>query len=476
MKVISYIMYGIFMLVLIMAAALFVVPSIPHFSNFQVKIVKSGSMEPYMMTGGIVVIRNATSYVEGEVITFTGHSSEIPTTHRIIGTENVDGVTHFITKGDANEERDTETVTTDMILGKVFFTVPYVGFILDFARQPLGFFLLIGIPALLIVIDEVERIWREIQRLRSQKKVIHSSIEPLVIAPYGTECCVTPHRVRMIDINRPISIPAYSRETPTTAKKQSEEVKKQHGHHTRPHWLAGVVSTLSIVGVVCIGSMGSTVSYFNDSEQSKENILGANALDFEVSVNQDTFAFLDRVLTIGTDVLTTTVTPVSQSVPVKYDVSIKNIQGVTALCDAIEVHVDEPFIYDGPLTAITATGLTYTGSWLMDITVGTESGYVSGDTCTLDMVYSGWNASLASPFGGYDDEERVTLIFTAHASDGGVPSITPKVLFMDELSVPPDQSLDVLPPNEPTHESVLPQDENEAQSPVEDPQPLLEVV
>jgi hypothetical protein len=56
------------------------------------------------------------------------------------------------------------------ILGKVLFSIPYFGYIVDFARKPVGFALIIGIPALLIIGDELRKIFVETKRLIKEKK------------------------------------------------------------------------------------------------------------------------------------------------------------------------------------------------------------------------------------------------------------------------------------------------------------------
>src|SRR3989344_261229 len=71
---------GVVSIALLLLATLVKVPG-----NFKVKIVKSGSMEPAITTGGIVVIRPSTVYKVGDVITFGPDTkTQIPTTHRIV--------------------------------------------------------------------------------------------------------------------------------------------------------------------------------------------------------------------------------------------------------------------------------------------------------------------------------------------------------------------------------------------------------
>ena len=76
----------------------------------------------------------------------------------------------YTTKGDANEDNDTKEIKKDEIIGKTLFSVPYMGYIIDFAKQPLGFAIFIGLPALYIVYDEVAKIVREVKKIRYKKE------------------------------------------------------------------------------------------------------------------------------------------------------------------------------------------------------------------------------------------------------------------------------------------------------------------
>ncbi len=74
----------------------------------------------------------------------------------------VDGVVTYQTQGDANEYVDGGTVLSDEIYGKVFFHIPFLGRLLDFVKTPIGFSLLIIIPALLVIFDEIKKIRQEL--------------------------------------------------------------------------------------------------------------------------------------------------------------------------------------------------------------------------------------------------------------------------------------------------------------------------
>lgn len=169
MKIISNIFYAIFIALLLGIAGLFLASMLPIPGNIEIKIVKSGSMEPTIMTGSIVVVKPQNSYSKGDIVTFGADTrTQIPTTHRIIDIQGDFTSLSYVTQGDANEEQDQEPITQRDIIGKVVLSVPYMGYILDFARQPLGFTLMIGIPAAIIILDEMVRI---VQELRGNRKV-----------------------------------------------------------------------------------------------------------------------------------------------------------------------------------------------------------------------------------------------------------------------------------------------------------------
>jgi len=136
--------------------------------GYQARIVQSGSMEPAISTGALVIVRAQTQYSVDDVITFTTAGADIPTTHRVISDGLQQGELVYNTKGDANNDQDPESVTLSQILGRVILSIPYLGYLLDFARQPLGFVLLIGVPALMIFIEEAGSIVREFKNRKPE--------------------------------------------------------------------------------------------------------------------------------------------------------------------------------------------------------------------------------------------------------------------------------------------------------------------
>ncbi len=165
------IIYYLFFTLVTFVALLLLLSIFPIKDNFQVKIVLSGSMEPAIHTGSIVVIKPEENYKEGDVITFGKDTKkDIPTTHRIVKIRAVEGKLLFTTKGDANDSGDSTEIRKNQIIGKVLFSVPYIGYILDTAKKPIGFAILVGVPVLVIVYDEVKKIYKEVKKMRAKKR------------------------------------------------------------------------------------------------------------------------------------------------------------------------------------------------------------------------------------------------------------------------------------------------------------------
>ena len=84
--------------------------------------------------------------------------------------QELEGNPVFITKGDANNGNDGEFVSPESVVGKVIFDVPYLGYPVGYAKTQQGFILLVIIPAVIIVYEELSKIKYEIQKKMRFKK------------------------------------------------------------------------------------------------------------------------------------------------------------------------------------------------------------------------------------------------------------------------------------------------------------------
>ena len=169
-KKLSKIGYGLLIAFLVLIGGLLIFSAVPIEGNFQVKIVLSGSMEPAIKTGSVVIVKPADRYEIDDIVTFGKDDREnVPTTHRIIDVRIVEGETRFVTKGDANEDPDVKSVNEKDILGKVILDIPYAGYAVDTARKPYGFLALILIPAGIIISDQATKIFKEVKKMKEKK-------------------------------------------------------------------------------------------------------------------------------------------------------------------------------------------------------------------------------------------------------------------------------------------------------------------
>jgi len=169
MKILNVIYY-IFIGFIAAVALLLVVSVFPIPGNYKLMVVQSGSMMPAVKTGSVVMVKPETDYKIGDIITFGPYSkTKAPTTHRIYDIKVVDGQPVYITKGDVNNMPDAREISQKDILGKVLFSVPLAGYAVAAARKPLGFSLIIIVPAVIIIGDEVKKIYNELKKKNSPR-------------------------------------------------------------------------------------------------------------------------------------------------------------------------------------------------------------------------------------------------------------------------------------------------------------------
>ena len=143
----------------------------PIAGNFKVLSVLSGSMEPAIRVGSLVIVRPSAEYKINDIITFPSpEDPNILVTHRIIGIQTIENRIFYITQGDANEEPDPDLIAKDDVIGKVLFTIPFLGYVVNFTQSRLGFILIIVVPATIIIYEEFRKIGKEIIKFKNQNK------------------------------------------------------------------------------------------------------------------------------------------------------------------------------------------------------------------------------------------------------------------------------------------------------------------
>lgn len=162
---------GIAAAVSVLLAAIALI-AVPRALGWQGVVVLSGSMEPSLPVGSIVLIEpvsDPSALKVGDVITFASPVNPgQQITHRILAIVDGDDGLTFETKGDANVAADPDPVIVENLRGRARLQVPYVGRLVNELHDRSTYFLFIGIPALLLVLSELWNIAQELRRPKNQ--------------------------------------------------------------------------------------------------------------------------------------------------------------------------------------------------------------------------------------------------------------------------------------------------------------------
>lgn len=108
--------------------------SVPRIFGYSFINILSGSMEPTVSAGDLVICKAYDSYGEGDAVLFEDDNYLI--LHRIVGTDKKTG--EFVTKGDANNTNDKGTIKAAAIHGKMKKVLPGWGGVLSYLSSSMG--------------------------------------------------------------------------------------------------------------------------------------------------------------------------------------------------------------------------------------------------------------------------------------------------------------------------------------------------
>jgi len=135
---------------------------VPSFLGYKPFIVLSGSMEPEIMPGDLIITKkiDPKDIKVGDVITFReGETTAV--SHRVTEISTEDGLS-FHTKGDANIGSDRGAVSPESIEGKYIMRIAKLGNVALFLQTPIGLLVFVVIPlCLFILYDIVSRNYRK---------------------------------------------------------------------------------------------------------------------------------------------------------------------------------------------------------------------------------------------------------------------------------------------------------------------------
>ena len=146
-------------------------------------VVLSGSMEPTLSTGDLLIIAKQDSYQVDDVVVF--QANRMAVVHRIVelyektvqGEDGEEIQQMAITQGDANNTPD-DPIQVSQIKGTVVFRLPIVGYLINMIKTPIGTILILALAIFLSERsfhkerekdqDKLDAIRREIEKLKQQ--------------------------------------------------------------------------------------------------------------------------------------------------------------------------------------------------------------------------------------------------------------------------------------------------------------------
>lgn len=148
MKIFGKVCSALCTIIIVAFAAMAGVLVLPVLFGCKNMAVVSGSMEPGIPVGSLVVVKEVEpeSLKAGDVISYR-MSGDTMVTHRIAEIDTQNG--QVITKGDANEAADANPVAFSDVVGRKLFHVPFLGYLSIYIKTPLG---IVGACAVLIVL------------------------------------------------------------------------------------------------------------------------------------------------------------------------------------------------------------------------------------------------------------------------------------------------------------------------------------
>ncbi|MBC5637918.1 signal peptidase I [Ornithinibacillus sp. BX22] len=177
-NLLTYVMMAVLIFLAVTVVATKASGGEPEILGYQLKTVLSGSMEPEFNTGSIIAVEpggDMTRFQSGDVITFVEEDGKL-ITHRVIEVVNSGEHVMYRTKGDNNASPDSSLVLSDNVVAQYTgFTIPYLGYVVNFAQSQNGAFLLL-IPGFILIVYAGFTIWQAVRELEATNKELAKQI------------------------------------------------------------------------------------------------------------------------------------------------------------------------------------------------------------------------------------------------------------------------------------------------------------
>ncbi|MFW5703913.1 MAG: signal peptidase I [Patescibacteria group bacterium] len=169
-KTVKSVVAGLLLVFVLIIGGVVLLSGSKELFGLQVYTVTSGSMEPVIPTGSIIIVKKQSAYEVSDIATYRSSRSSAMITHRIVEVSQENGNVRFIFRGDANEDSDPVPVGLSQIKGEYLFNIPFVGYLIEFARTPVGAVVLIIIPGSILIWEEIRNVHRRLRKKTSHSK------------------------------------------------------------------------------------------------------------------------------------------------------------------------------------------------------------------------------------------------------------------------------------------------------------------
>lgn len=154
---------------------LIVAVTVPAAFGLHPMTVLTGSMRPTIQPGDMVVDEPipASEIRVGDIVTFQDPHADRTITHRIRKIEISEGQARATTRGDANDTVEKWVIPVTGDVGRVVYRVPKIGYPVTWSHTRNGRLAMVSVPALLLTIMALLRIWRSNDEREPEGGVAH---------------------------------------------------------------------------------------------------------------------------------------------------------------------------------------------------------------------------------------------------------------------------------------------------------------
>lgn len=157
--------------------------AVPDFAGYRPFIVMTGSMEPVIMSGDLIITKeiNPSDVKVGDVISFVDPAGNGVTvvTHRVIEVKNENGTVSFRTRGDANNTDDQDAVPGESVLGIYMAKLSGMGSAVMFMQTTTGLIICVIVPLMLLVGYDILRRGKQDKKQKKEEEALRAELEAL---------------------------------------------------------------------------------------------------------------------------------------------------------------------------------------------------------------------------------------------------------------------------------------------------------